>query len=595
MENYYENTSGLDLAESIKASLTSPKHRFEFYDPFMETKRTFKTSHEAIAEADKLGATTFQSLEFNGELSNIKKTNNEWIRIDNDEPIADIQAKIDQASLTAIKDRAEKRMLEIQGNDATTDTQMAQADAIAFQRIQDPNLQEQAAVVMAENSREYPDYLESLTARFTGYPATAQLIEDLDAAHSQKMETMRAAIALLQVMEPTKEEAKAAEIATKADKAKATPEAPASESNVTPKKTRKTSKKTQPEKPQLDTLDPAALALVSANRERDRDNALKILGSNSIEPDFEKQKQSFPSEADAKREAWLKQSKPVEEVAAQSPPSDTPPSNNKVEADEIFTANKSEIKPIVPPEIEKRFLRVGDKFYHPKNTDLVAFEDKGNKLETKSNSENIAQTMVLIAEARGWDEIKVSGTESFRKEVWREAASRGMHVKGYTPTEQDKAALNKQISTSEANKVEPDNKPFRARENAEDNPNKNPFREIVDHGAAKYLHDKKNDNGEISHYETKEVKRNSWTVKMAETFAKKSPAEAVKQHPELAGAAAIVDALDKKAKTDGLTGEQRDIVNARIHQNVVNSIECGDIPKVKIREIEAKHEKEQDR
>ena len=49
----------------------------------------------------------------------------------------------------------------------------------------------------------------------------------------------------------------------------------------------------------------------------------------------------------------------------------------------------------------------------------------------------------MHAEARGWDEIKVSGTETFRKEVWLEAASRGMHVKGYVPSEQDKAELAK--------------------------------------------------------------------------------------------------------------------------------------------------------
>lgn len=653
MENNNENKSGLELADRINASLTEPKHRFEFYDPFMETKLTFKTSNEAVAKADELGATTFQSVSFNGELSNIKKTDGEWIRIDNDEPLTNIQAEIDHDSLGTIKSRAEQRIFEAPV-DTTIDAQMALADAIDFQRIQDSSLQEAAAVVIAENTREYPDYKDALTANFTGYPKTAQLIEELDAGHAQKLEITRAAIDMLKVLEPLKKETNATEIPPNGNRAKTTLEASGSESNKPPKKTRKT-----PKKPQLDALDPAALAFVAASRERDSENARKVLDSNTIEPDFEKQQQQLSSEDDAKRSAWLNKTKKVDIDDTQSTPSAKSSSNNKVESDEIFTANKSEIKPIIPPEIEKRFLRVGDKFYHPKNTDLMAFEDKGNKLETKSNSENIAQTMVLIAEARGWDEIKVSGTESFRKEVWREAASRGMHVKGYTPTEQDKAALDKQISTSEANKVEPDNKPFRARENAneqinEDKPNKNPFSEIVDHGAAKYLHENKNDNsyyvttrdeqgaektswgvdlkramsesgakigdkvlvtnegptkvplkvpvrddnGEISHYEEKEVKRNSWNVKMAETFAKESPAEAVKQHPELAGAAAIVDAINKKATEHGLSPEQLVIVNARVRKNVVNSIERGDLPQTKIKEDvtrEVKHEKEQSR
>ena len=127
----------------------------------------------------------------------------------------------------------------------------------------------------------------------------------------------------------------------------------------------------------------------------------------------------------------------------------------------------------------KRYLRVGDKFYHPKNTDLVAFEDKGNKLETRSDSEQIAESMVRIAEARGWDEIKVSGSETFRREVWLEAASRGMQVKGYTPSEQDKAQLAKRASERPANDIE-QGKDFRGSENKTDHETTVPRRNRAD-------------------------------------------------------------------------------------------------------------------
>lgn len=224
------------------------------------------------------------------------------------------------------------------------------------------------------------------------------------------------------------------------------------------------------------------------------------------------------------------------------PQQDIATPDNKVEADTIFTARQTDVKPVVPPEVEKQYLRVGDKFYHASNTDMVAFEDKGNRLETKTNSEAIARSMVRIAEARGWDEIKVSGSESFRRQVWLEAAARDMDVRGYTPTETDKALLAKRLSESEASKLAKENKPFRARENA-----------------------------------------------MAESFAKDSPAEAVKKYPELAGAAATLAVIDKKAEADGLTPTQRAVVAARVHQNVANSIERGDIPEVKLRqEVEVK-------
>jgi len=169
--------------------------------------------------------------------------------------------------------------------------------------------------------------------------------------------------------------------------------------------------------------------------------------------------------------------------------------------------------------------------------------------------------MVRIAEARGWDEIKVSGSETFRKEVWLEAASRGMHVKGYTPSEQDKAELAKRLSETEANKVEKDNKPFRARENED-------AKEVKAQAEAP----------------KPEAKAETPNKRMAGSFAKDSPVEAVKKHPELAGAAAAVAAMDKKAEADGLNEQQRAIVMARVRQNVVNSIERGELPEVKVKE-----------
>ena len=176
----------------------------------------------------------------------------------------------------------------------------------------------------------------------------------------------------------------------------------------------------------------------------------------SIEPSLEKdrQKSALASDEEAKRLASLQKADADKTQPRPQPATDKKASGNTVESDGIFTASQADIKPLVPQDIEKHYLRVGGKFYHPKNTGLVAFEDKGNKLETRSNSEHIAESMVRIAEARGWDEIKVSGSETFRREVWLEAASRGMEVKGYSPSEQDKAQLAKRASERPANNLE---------------------------------------------------------------------------------------------------------------------------------------------
>ncbi|MEJ7807167.1 MAG: LPD7 domain-containing protein, partial [Telluria sp.] len=111
---------------------------------------------------------------------------------------------------------------------------------------------------------------------------------------------------------------------------------------------------------------------------------------------------------------------------------------------------------MIPPEVERVYLRDGHKFYHPKNQKLVAFEDHGKQLKTTQSSGPVAMAMVQIAEARGWKEIKVSGTEEFRKEAWREAAMRGIGVQGYKPTSLDLAELARRTPKKDAeNNVAP--------------------------------------------------------------------------------------------------------------------------------------------
>ncbi len=70
----------------------------------------------------------------------------------------------------------------------------------------------------------------------------------------------------------------------------------------------------------------------------------------------------------------------------------------------------------------------------------------------------------------------------------------------------------------------------------------------------------------------------------AEAFRKQTPEEAVKAHPELAGAYATVAALDKKAEVDGLDEQQRAIVSALVRGFVASNIERGKLPNTQLRE-----------
>lgn len=567
-----------------------------------------------------------------------------------DKPLASVQEEIDRDALRSIEIRAEQRAMVGQGVDAATDRDMATVDAHAFRRIEDKGWQESAAVEMANTAREHPEYKEGLDKAIPGYPGTAERVYALDAEHDAKIaakeerkaadfaaitEDKRAraaawspeeaasqaqqdAAAFREEADKTERFYKASDMTANADANPHYREALDREASEVSKEVAAeieanktvtlapTTGDAEPRPSWLDggkeavelaredaamleerpaplegylvapdealqgkdveveplTISQADLDRVAAVRARDTAQARESLGLNTVEPNVEKEQQQLSEAQDAQRAAWLKKA----EADAPKPQAEKSPSGNKVESDEIFTATQAETKPVVPSDVEKQYLHVGNKFYHPKNTDLVAFEDKGNKLETKSNSEAIAESMVRIAEARGWDEIKVSGSETFRKEVWLEAASRGMHVKGYSPSEQDKAELAKRMSQTEANKVEKGTAQFRARE----------------------TDDAKDVKAQP---QPEQPKPDTPNKRMAESFAKDSPEEAAKKHPELAGAAAAVASMEKKAEADGLNAQQRAIVMARVRQNVVNSIERGHIPEVKVKEeVEVKRE-----
>ena len=277
-------------------------------------------------------------------------------------------------------------------------------------------------------------------------------------------------------------------------------------------------------------FDEASKKMLAARRAADHEAALAQLEENAIE-------QARVRDQAASR------------VQRQAPPRDG--GDNEVQSDEVFHTAESDRKPVVPqdtmpPDLEKHFLKVGKNDYHfQKNPDAVAFSDRGNKLETKSNSAFVADTMVKIALARGWDEIKVTGSETFKREVWLEAASKGMSVKGYEPNDVDKARLDA-ITKRQA---------LRGRET----------QNAVEQGEQKIAEKSK----------TREQL-------MAESFRNDKPDEAVKKYPELAGAYAGVEAQRRRVQAEHLTADQTKVALERINKNAANSIEKGKIPKVTV-------------
>lgn len=116
----------------------------------------------------------------------------------------------------------------------------------------------------------------------------------------------------------------------------------------------------------------------------------------------------------------------------------------------VGTINDSKIQ-ARPAELEQRFLiksRLGTDKYLNRETEQEAFRDTGSKIIVKPEARKlVAADVAKLADTKGWDKVAVTGSQSFRREVWQEANLRGIEVDGYKPTEQDKLALDKRLNS----------------------------------------------------------------------------------------------------------------------------------------------------
>jgi hypothetical protein len=104
------------------------------------------------------------------------------------------------------------------------------------------------------------------------------------------------------------------------------------------------------------------------------------------------------------------------------------------------SGNESDAPPrVIPDEVRKRFVQIGDKYYFADGA--RAFTDRGYKLTSPGENTEVIKSLVSIAQARGWNEISVRGTDRFRKEAWLAARLAGLEVRGYRPTEFEQAHI----------------------------------------------------------------------------------------------------------------------------------------------------------
>jgi hypothetical protein len=140
----------------------------------------------------------------------------------------------------------------------------------------------------------------------------------------------------------------------------------------------------------------------------------------------------------------------------------------------------------VPAHIAANYLVKGNTYHFDDQT--VAFVDKGTSLTVQTHNKAVIQDLVAIAKARDWQAVTVSGTQAFRREAWKAAASAGLKVSGYTPSEIERVAAERGRRDASTSTVAAPRE-----SSAESRVSKTPkgvrYGTLVAHGEAPYRHD----------------------------------------------------------------------------------------------------------
>jgi hypothetical protein len=169
----------------------------------------------------------------------------------------------------------------------------------------------------------------------------------------------------------------------------------------------------------------------------------------------------------------------------------------------------------VPDSVQERFIQIGNNFYFPGGAE--AFRRESNRLTTRSENAIVIQSMVAIARAESeTGNIKVGGSDFFRREAWFGARLAGLEVHGYTPTEFERERLVRAVAARPGPSAQ-DPPPEAQKEKAPSSHELITGR-LVDHGPAPYQHNLKATMSYFVRIETDKGDRDIWGVDLERAF-----------------------------------------------------------------------------
>lgn len=209
--------------------------------------------------------------------------------------------------------------------------------------------------------------------------------------------------------------------------------------------------------------------------------------------------------------------------AVAAPPTTKQPEQSKPAA----RPKQSEGKPPVPDDVRRRFVQIKDEYFFPDGA--KAFTDRGAKLTTQSENTEVVRSLITIAQSRGWGEVRVRGSERFRREAWAAAQTAGIEVRGYKPSEFEQSRFARNIAQRAVPRAAPiaeSHAPSASREDAgaparssrDGRPRGLLVGTLVEHGRAPYRHDMKEAMSYYAKVETPAGERTVWGVDLERAF-----------------------------------------------------------------------------
>ena len=207
----------------------------------------------------------------------------------------------------------------------------------------------------------------------------------------------------------------------------------------------------------------------------------------------------------------------------------TPPDSTRAEGSR--GTDRFDPESVLTQTVRDKYTQVGSRFHFPETGD-PAFRVSARRTTTRSVDPGVIRDILELEAARaGTERLRVRGSVEFRAEAWKQAQLAGIEVRGYRPSELERAQVARVIETERrrgeqgATPVRPSDTVSREQRPYADGsvPRNTPSREqsvgqdtrsyrgrLVDHGAAHYQHDKSEQMSYYVRIETRSGEETLW-------------------------------------------------------------------------------------